>query len=132
MAAGLILFVGLTAYVASEPWLFPSLGPTAYLLAVLPDLPSSRLYNCVVGHFVGIGSGFAAVAIFNAWESPIVPLNDVSLPRLGGGNGGHRLDGARQPPARARAIPPPRRRPSWWPWVPFRTAWSAALIVIGS
>ena len=83
MAAGLILFVGLTAYVASEPWLFPSLGPTAYLLAAYPDLPSSRPYNCLMGHFVGIVSGFAAVAVFNAWDSPIVPLNDVSLPRLG-------------------------------------------------
>jgi CBS-domain-containing membrane protein len=83
MAAGLILFVGLTAYVASEPWLFPSLGPTAYLLASYPDLPASRPYNCLVGHFVGIASGFAALAVFNAWDSPIVPLNDVSLPRLG-------------------------------------------------
>lgn len=83
VAAGLILVVGLTAYLAGEPWLFPSLGPTAYLLASYPDLPSSRPYNCLVGHFVGIASGFAALAIFNAWDSPIVPLNDVSLPRLG-------------------------------------------------
>ena len=83
MAAGLILFVGFTAYVASEPWLFPSLGPTAYLLASYPDLPTSRSYNCLMGHLVGIVSGFAAVAVFSAWDSPVVPLNDVSLPRLG-------------------------------------------------
>lgn len=82
-SAGLILIVGATAYFAGQPWLFPSLGPTAYLVAAYPDLATSRPYNCVVGHLVGIGSGYAAVAIFNAWDSPIVPLHDVSLPRLG-------------------------------------------------
>ncbi|MBN1630327.1 MAG: HPP family protein [Thermoleophilia bacterium] len=82
-SAGLILIVGATAYFAGEPWLFPSLGPTAYLVAVYPDLATSRPYNCLVGHLVGIGSGYTAVAIFNAWDSPIVPLNDVSLSRLG-------------------------------------------------
>jgi len=83
LAAALILIVGGLAYLAGEPWLFPSLGPTAYLLATYPDLPTSRPYNCLVGHLVGMGSGFAAVAIFNAWGSPLVPLNDVSLQRLG-------------------------------------------------
>jgi hypothetical protein len=82
-AAALILVVGATAYFAGEPWLFPSLGPTAYLLAAYPDLPTSRAYNCLVGHLVGLASGFAAVAIFNAWDSPLVPLNDVTLRRLG-------------------------------------------------
>ena len=62
MAAALILIVALTAFWAGQPWLFPSLGPTAYLLAKYPELPSSRIYNCVVGHLVGLASGFAAVA----------------------------------------------------------------------
>jgi hypothetical protein len=83
MAAVLILVVGATAYLAGAPWLFPSLGPTAYLLASYPDLPSSRPYNCLVGHLVGMGSGFAAVAMFSAWDSPVVPLDDVGLARLG-------------------------------------------------
>lgn len=82
-AAVLVLAVGALAYAAGEPWLFPSLGPTAYLIAVYPDLPTSRPYNCLVGHLMGLGSGFAAVAIFDAWGSPIVPLHDVSPSRLG-------------------------------------------------
>lgn len=82
-AAALILIVGALAYAAGEPWLFPSLGPTAYLIAAYPALASSRPYNCLVGHLIGTGSGFAAVAILGAWSSPSVPLHDVSLRRLG-------------------------------------------------
>ena len=75
--------VAVTAVVAGQPWLFPSLGPTAYLLAAYPQLPSSRLYNCFIGHLVGLASGFIAVAIFGAWNEPIVPLNDATWPRVG-------------------------------------------------
>jgi hypothetical protein len=82
MAAAMILIVALTALWAGQPWLFPSLGPTAYLLAKYPELPSSRIYNCLVGHLVGLASGFAAVAIFNAWQVPTVPLHDVTAARV--------------------------------------------------
>jgi hypothetical protein len=82
MAALLLLVVGLTALAAGQPWLFPSLGPTAYLLARYPDQPTARIYNTIIGHLVGVASGFAAVAIFNAWQAPVVPLNDVTAPRI--------------------------------------------------
>ena len=130
MAAGLILVVGLTAYLAGQPWLFPSLGPTAYLLASYPDLPSSRVYNCLVGHVVGVGSGFAAVAIFNAWQSPIVPLHEVTLPRLGAAALAigltvfvNHLLGSGHPPAAATTLLVSLGT--------FHTIWSAALVVIG-
>jgi uncharacterized protein YjeT (DUF2065 family) len=130
MAAVLIAAVGATAYFAREPWLFPSLGPTAYLLAVYPDLPSARIYNCVVGHLVGVGSGFAAVAVFNAWESPLVPLEDVSLRRLGAATVAIGLTvlincllRSGHPPAAATTLLVALGT--------FRTAWGAALIVIG-
>jgi hypothetical protein len=82
MAGVLMIVVGLTAWVAGRPWLFPSLGPTAYLLAKYANLPTSRIYNCIVGHLVGIATGFVAVAIFNAWQAPIVPLHEVTPPRI--------------------------------------------------
>ncbi len=126
-AAGLILVVGLTAYLAGEPWLFPSLGPTAYLLAAYPDLPSARVYNCVVGHLVGVGSGFAAVALFNAWQSPIVPLHEVTLPRLGAATVAiglavlvNHLLGSGHPPAAATTLLVALGT--------FHTAWGAGLI----
>jgi hypothetical protein len=79
IAAGmLVVFVGGIACLAGQPWLIPSLGPTAYLQAETPAHPSSRFYNTVVGHLIGLVMGFLAVAIFNAWQSPGV-LTDHQL-----------------------------------------------------
>ena len=57
----LLLAVGLIGLAAGQPWLFPSLGPTAFLQAEKPGEPSARFYNTVVGHLVGLGAGLAAV-----------------------------------------------------------------------
>jgi hypothetical protein len=79
VAAGLLVaLVGIIACLAGQPWLIPSLGPTAYLQAETPAHPSSRFYNTVVGHLIGLIMGFVAVAIFNAWQSPGV-LTDHQL-----------------------------------------------------
>ena len=129
-AAALVLIVGATAYFAGEPWLFPSLGPTAYLIAASPNLASARPYNCLVGHLVGIASGFAAVAVFNAWDSPIVPLYDVSLRRLGAAALAigltvllNHLFRSGHPPAAATTLLVALGT--------FHTAWGAGLIAIG-
>jgi CBS-domain-containing membrane protein len=130
MAAVLLLIIGLTAWVASQPWLFPSLGPTAYLLAKYPELPSSRIYNCIVGHLVGIASGFIAVAIFNAWQAPIVPLNDVTAPRIWAATVavgltvlGNTLLRSGHPPAAATTL--------LIALGTFKTGWDAVIIIIG-
>lgn len=130
MATVLVAIVGLTAYLAGQPWLFPSLGPTAYLLASYPNLPSSRTYNCLMGHLVGLGSGFAAVAIFNAWHAPVVPLHEVTLPRLGAAAVAvgltvfvNHLLRAGHPPAAATTLLVSLGT--------FNSAWSAALVAIG-
>jgi hypothetical protein len=57
---------------AGFPWLFPSLGPTAYLQAESPAHPSSRFYNTVVGHAIGLIAGFAAVFALGAYYDPVV------------------------------------------------------------
>jgi hypothetical protein len=67
-----MLVVGLIGFFAGQPWLIPSLGPTAYLQAENPAHPTTRFYNTVVGHFVGLLAGFASVALLNAWDAPAV------------------------------------------------------------
>lgn len=80
----LIIVVGVTAFASGHPWLLASLGPTAYEQAEQPQLKSARLYNVLVGHFVGLGSGFAAVAIMGAWDSvPVTGNTTLSFDRLG-------------------------------------------------
>lgn len=129
-SAVLVLIVGATAYFVGEPWLFPSLGPTAYLIAAYPELSTSRPYNCLIGHLVGMGSGFAAVAMFSAWDAPIVPLYDVTLSRLGAAAMAigltvllNHLLRSGHPPAAATTLLVALGT--------FHTAWDAAVIVIG-
>lgn len=74
----LLVLVGLLGVLAGRPWLLPSLGPTAYLQAATPTHPASRAYNTIVGHVIGLLSGFAAVAVFNVWSAPVV-LTDHQL-----------------------------------------------------
>jgi hypothetical protein len=76
--AASIITVGLIGVLAGQPWLIPSLGPTAYTQAENPEHPTSRFYNVVVGHVVGLVMGFVAVALLNAWNAPSV-LGDREL-----------------------------------------------------
>ncbi|MEO8285366.1 MAG: HPP family protein [Chloroflexota bacterium] len=74
----LMLVVGVLGLLTGRPLLFPSLGPTAYLQAGSPANPAARIYNTIVGHFIGLGMGFLSVALFNAWNSP-TPFADHRL-----------------------------------------------------
>lgn len=69
---GELLAVGLVGLAAGQPWLFPSLGPTAFLHAERPDHASSRAYNTIVGHLVELGAGVAAVLGLGAAGAPSV------------------------------------------------------------
>lgn len=76
----LILFAGIIGLIAGQPWLFPSLGPTAYLQVETPELKSAHFYNTVVGHYVGIAAGLIGIAIFSLWTSPPVLVSHQLLP----------------------------------------------------
>jgi hypothetical protein len=56
---------------AGYAWLFPSLGPTAYLQAESPANPAARFYNSIVGHLVGLAAGFLAVFLLSAYNDPV-------------------------------------------------------------
>jgi hypothetical protein len=74
----LVMFVGLVSWALGQPWLVPSLGPTAYLQAEIPAHPSAKLFHVVVGHAIGLAAGFFAVAVFYAWQDPVL-LTDHQL-----------------------------------------------------
>lgn len=69
---GILLVVGLLGLVADQPWLFPSLGPTAFLQVQTPYRPASSFYNTVVGHSVGLAAGFFAVLVLGAGDASSV------------------------------------------------------------
>src|SRR4051812_23075465 len=50
----LVLIPGLLGLATGNVWLVPSVGPTVFLQATLPQLPTARIYNVLAGHFIGI------------------------------------------------------------------------------
>jgi hypothetical protein len=77
---GLVLAMAALAWATNLPLIFASLGPTAYELVEQPQLPSARTYNIIVGHLTGLGSGFLAVYLMNAWAAPSVMATGVVSP----------------------------------------------------
>ncbi len=81
LAAGaLIIMIGALGVYASQPLLFPSLGPTAFLQVEDPELRTARFYNTVVGHVVGICAGLAAVFLLHANKDPSPMASGVLAP----------------------------------------------------
>ncbi len=66
MSGGLVLFAGLLSLWLEQPWLFPSLGPTAFIQAHRPRAKVARLYNTLVGHLLGIAVGYGCVWLCGA------------------------------------------------------------------
>lgn len=82
-SGGLILIAGLLGLAFHRPWLFASLGPTAFQLAEYPEQKSSRVYNVLVGHYIGLAMGFAAVALMNSWGAPnVLATHDLTAIRI--------------------------------------------------
>ncbi len=55
-----IALLALLAVVTGIPFVFPSLGPTAYQLFFSPRAESSAPRNTLIGHFIGLICGYAA------------------------------------------------------------------------
>ncbi len=79
VAGGLILLVGLIGVAVGKPWLLPSLGPSAFLVALSPAHPTARAWNTLIGHLIGILAGFAGIAIAGAAAAPS-PILQGELP----------------------------------------------------
>lgn len=58
VAGGLIALLGLVCWATGEPFIFPSLGPTAFALALRPELQRSRAV--LGGHFCGVIVGLSS------------------------------------------------------------------------
>ncbi len=70
--AGLLLLAGTAAMLVHKPLFFASLGPTAYELAETPERRSAQPYSVIVGHLIGVVSGFLAIYLTQAWRVPAI------------------------------------------------------------
>lgn len=74
---------GVIALLTHHLILFASLGPTAVMTLQQPLLASTKPYNSIVGHMIGLGSGFFTVwALGIAAQPSVFSAHMVSGPRL--------------------------------------------------
>jgi CBS-domain-containing membrane protein len=62
-----IISIGLmamAALVTGAPFIFPSLGPTAFLLFYTPTQPAASPRNTLGGHLIGVLAGYLALTVF--------------------------------------------------------------------
>ncbi len=79
----LILLPGVLGLLLHQPWLFPSLGPTAFLQTVQPRDAGSRLYNAIVGHLIGMAAGYGSVLLLAVSSEPsVLGTKTLDPPRL--------------------------------------------------
>lgn len=63
-AGVLFTVLGLIAWVSGEPFVFPSLGPSAFVLAFEKHGERTRTYRIVGSHLIGGIAGFATYTVF--------------------------------------------------------------------
>lgn len=77
--------IGLLAVVAlvtDSPFVFPSLGPTAYLVFFAPRARASSPRNTILGHAIGLICGYAAFELTGAENLPFGVHAHVNIARL--------------------------------------------------
>jgi len=74
--------LALLALVSRNPFVFPSLGPTAYLLFFSPLAKTSSPRNTIFGHAVGLICGYAAFVVTGAGALPFGVHPGIFWPRI--------------------------------------------------
>ena len=74
--------LALLALVSRNPFVFPSLGPTAYLLFFSPLAKTSSPRNTIFGHAVGLICGYVAFVVTGAGALPFGSHPGIFWPRI--------------------------------------------------
>lgn len=75
--------MSLAALITGAPFIFPSLGPTAFLLFYTPMLPASSPRNTLGGHAIGAAAGYFSLVIFGLTDNAPALVEGVHLNRVG-------------------------------------------------
>jgi CBS domain-containing membrane protein len=71
------------AMVSRTPFVFPSLGPTAFLFFFTPRTPAASPRNTIYGHAIGIACGYGALYLFGLERAAPAMVTGVSTARIG-------------------------------------------------
>jgi predicted enzyme related to lactoylglutathione lyase len=78
-----IAILAALAAVSATPFVFPSLGPTAFLFFFTPSSPTASPRHALYGHAIGIACGYGALLAFGLEHAPPAAIAGVDLPRIG-------------------------------------------------
>jgi CBS domain-containing membrane protein len=78
-----IALMAAVALITGAPFIFPSLGPTAFLLFYTPTAPPASPRNTIVGHLIGALAGWLSLVIFGLTVAPPALSAGVDWPRVG-------------------------------------------------
>lgn len=79
------LSIGLMSVLAvltHSPFVFPSLGPTAFLFFYTPTAPSASPRNTLIGHAVGAGAGYLSLVVTGLTMAGPALAVGVTWPRV--------------------------------------------------
>jgi CBS-domain-containing membrane protein len=85
MFANGFITIGLLAVVAMvsrTPFVFPSLGPTAFLFFFTPTLPTASPRHTLYGHAIGIACGYGALLVTGLQHAPPAMVAGVDAHRV--------------------------------------------------
>jgi CBS domain-containing membrane protein len=71
------------AWATGTAFVFPSLGPTAFLFFYTPTLASAAPRNTLFGHLIGAASGYVSLVLFCLTDAAPALASAVTLPRVG-------------------------------------------------
>ncbi|MGI4827562.1 MAG: HPP family protein [Janthinobacterium lividum] len=77
-----IAILALLGVVTNSPFVFPSLGPTAYLFFFTPLSNAASPRNTILGHGIGLVCGFAAFSLFKDPHIVHAASQSVDWPRI--------------------------------------------------
>lgn len=77
-----IVFISLFAWLSNAPLVFPALGPTAFILFSAPFSPAAAPRSVILGHWIGMASGFAAWFLVTRLSGGAISLQDQGWPLL--------------------------------------------------
>ncbi len=77
-----IAIMSVLAVITSSPFIFPSLGPTAFLFFYTPTAPSASPRNTLIGHAIGVTAGYFSLVVTGLTTAGPALAVGVTWPRV--------------------------------------------------
>lgn len=77
-----IAIMAVIAVITRSPFIFPSLGPTAFLFFYTPTAPTASPRNTIIGHLIGVVAGYFSLVVTGLTSAGPATTVGVTWPRV--------------------------------------------------